>query len=169
MTPSKAGLGMLSPLNKGEATCDPTPPGLDRPSLTRSPRPRPNPRTKRAGRCDRRSLLAQDGSTWSRQLVPSRTCCCRATLPLVPRRCVFPVMGPFRSATMARWPTSHSSSRELKSGDPKTAEELLPMVYDELRQLAADKLTRDGVNKPIREGVRSTGTLGKTQVSTHES
>jgi hypothetical protein len=80
-----------------------------------------------------------------------------------------PVMGPFRSATMARWPTSHSSSRELKSGDPKTAEELLPMVYDELRQLAADKLTRDGVNKPIREGVRSTGTLGKTQVSTHES
>lgn len=32
---------------------------------------------------------------------------------------------------------------ELEQGDPRAAEQLLPLVYDELRRLAADKLARE--------------------------
>ncbi len=32
---------------------------------------------------------------------------------------------------------------EIESGDPRAAEKLLPLVYDELRQLAATKLTQE--------------------------
>jgi hypothetical protein len=31
----------------------------------------------------------------------------------------------------------------IEAGDPRAAEQLLPLVYDELRRLAADKLARE--------------------------
>jgi RNA polymerase sigma factor (TIGR02999 family) len=38
----------------------------------------------------------------------------------------------------------------IESGDPKAAEELLPLVYDELRKLAAAKLAREGAGQTLQ-------------------
>jgi RNA polymerase sigma factor (TIGR02999 family) len=38
----------------------------------------------------------------------------------------------------------------LEKGDPKAADELLPLVYDELRRLAADKLGRENPGQTLQ-------------------
>jgi RNA polymerase sigma factor (TIGR02999 family) len=38
----------------------------------------------------------------------------------------------------------------IESGDPKAAEELLPLVYDELRKLAVAKLAREGAGQTLQ-------------------
>src|SRR5262249_14307243 len=37
----------------------------------------------------------------------------------------------------------------IEQGDPSAAEQLLPLVYDELRRLAADKLAREGPGQTL--------------------
>ena len=38
---------------------------------------------------------------------------------------------------------------QIKQGDPSTAEQLLPLVYDELRKLAADRLRREQAEQSL--------------------
>ena len=38
----------------------------------------------------------------------------------------------------------------IQQGDPKAADELLPLVYDELRKLAASKMAREGPNQTLQ-------------------
>ena len=40
-------------------------------------------------------------------------------------------------------PTSRSILSQIEAGDPRAAEQLLPLVYDELRKLAASKLAQE--------------------------
>jgi hypothetical protein len=38
----------------------------------------------------------------------------------------------------------------VQKGDPKAAQELLPLVYDELRKLAAAKMTREAAGQTLQ-------------------
>lgn len=38
----------------------------------------------------------------------------------------------------------------IEQGDPKAADELLPLVYEELRKLAASKMAREGPNQTLQ-------------------
>ena len=38
----------------------------------------------------------------------------------------------------------------MDSGDPRAAEELLPLIYDELRKLAAHKMAREAAGQTLR-------------------
>ncbi len=51
-----------------------------------------------------------------------------------------------RSSVSAFWPTMNDVTRILSAieqGDPQAAEQLLPLVYEELRKLAAQKLASE--------------------------
>src|SRR5262249_38505980 len=38
----------------------------------------------------------------------------------------------------------------IEEGDPRAAEQLLPLVYDELRKLAAQRLARESPGRPLQ-------------------
>ena len=44
----------------------------------------------------------------------------------------------------------------IEQGDPKAADQLLPLVYEELRKLAAQKLAQEKLVKPSRRRPWST-------------
>ena len=50
---------------------------------------------------------------------------------------------PHRRASVLRMSDVTSILSQIESGDPSAAEQLLPLVYDELRKLAAAKLSQE--------------------------
>ena len=63
-----------------------------------------------------------------------------------------PLWKGWRPAGMAAvaCPTSLQYSRPLQQGDPHLAEQLLPLVYDELRRLAAQKMAREAPDQTLQ-------------------
>jgi RNA polymerase sigma factor (TIGR02999 family) len=119
--------------------------------------------------------LSWDGSMTSGVPKKSRTCCqadgtlfdglldCGRDLECQQARCVRsakiqdPAQGVGRGRSAERFalsvPPMSDFSRILSAieqGDPKAAEQLLPLVYDELRKLAAAKLARENAGQTLQ-------------------
>jgi RNA polymerase sigma factor (TIGR02999 family) len=56
-----------------------------------------------------------------------------------------PIINPSGNVISAYWPMTHAASilERARQGDPKAVEELFPLVYRELRELAAAKMARE--------------------------
>src|SRR5262249_38957320 len=69
-----------------------------------------------------------------------------------------------RVVTRSGWPTASVSMTDvtrilsnIESGDPRAAEDLLPLVYDELRRLAAQRLAQEKPAGALGAAARAQG------------
>src|SRR5262245_15683309 len=65
---------------------------------------------------------------------------------------------------------------QIQSGDPQAADQLLPMVYDELRKLAAARLAHEQPGQTLQATalvheayLRLVGTQAKSEIKSHNS
>jgi RNA polymerase sigma factor (TIGR02999 family) len=67
------------------------------------------------------------------------------SLPSAQNVLLSPILNPSGNVISAYWPMTQATSilERARQGDPKAAEELFPLVYQELRELAAAKMARE--------------------------